>query len=76
MKEIIKNNPLNIFILLICAGILVAGILLYSLQPTMSWRSDVIIGVLMAVSIWAALNVPLRTSSNRRTNHNYHKYHN
>lgn len=69
MRQIIKNNPLSLLIVLLGIGILVASILLYALQPHMGWRSDVIIGVLMAVSIWAMFNVPFRNviAENKRS---------
>ena len=69
MRTRIKFSPLNLMIALIGAGIIVAAILLFALQPSMSWQSDVIIGVIMAVAIWATLNVPLKYSTVKREHH-------
>ena len=59
MKQIIKNSPLAIAVLLIGIAILVAGILTMALYHDMSWQSYVIIGVIMLSSIWAMLNLPV-----------------
>ena len=60
MKQFIKNNLLASLILILGAGIIVAGILTMALYHDMSWQSYVIIGVIMLVDLWAMLNVPLK----------------
>ena len=62
MKQIIKNSPLALAILIIGAAILVGGILTMALYHDMSWQSYVIIGVLMLCAIWAMLNLPMSVS--------------
>ena len=62
MKQIIKNSPLAIAVLLIGIAILVAGILTMALYHDMSWQSYVIIGVIMLCAIWAMFNIPLKIS--------------
>lgn len=62
MKQIIKNSPLALAILIIGAAIVVGGILTMALHHDMSWQSYVIIGVLMLSAIWAVFNLPVSVS--------------
>ena len=58
MRQIIKNSPLAIAILILGIAIEVGGILTMALYHDMSWQSYVIIGVLMLCSLWAMFNIP------------------
>ena len=58
MKQIIKNSPAAIAVLIIGVAIVVAGILTMALYHDMSWQSYVIIGILMLSAIWGMLNLP------------------
>lgn len=59
MRQIIKNSPLGLFILILGAAIIVAGILTMALYHDMSWQSYVVIGALMISALWAMFNLPL-----------------
>ena len=58
MRQIIKNSPLGIGVLILGVAILVAGILTMALYHDMSWQSYVVIGALMISALWAMFNVP------------------
>ena len=76
MKQLIKNNPLNLLLSLLGIGIVVGAILIMALYHDMSWQSYVVIGCLMIAAIWATFNVPLAinyiSSKNRKPQH-YHR---
>lgn len=67
MRQIIKNSPLAIAILILGIAIEVGGILTMALYHDMSWQSYVIIGVLMLCAIWAMFNIPSLTGLRTRT---------
>ena len=77
MKQLIKNNPYNLIIAVLGAGIIVAAILIMALIHDMSWQSYVVIGCLMIAAIWATFYVPLAVkyvASRRRISRNVQQH--
>ena len=75
MKQIIKNNSLNLLITIIGIGIIIAGILTMALYHDMDWRSYVIIGVIMLISLWTIINNMVSFHSRVRVERVRHREH-
>ena len=75
MKQIIKNNSLNLLITIIGVGIIIAGILTMALYHDMDWRSYVIIGVIMLISLWTIINNMVSFHSRVRVERVRHREH-
>ena len=75
MKQIIKNSPLGLTVLILGVAIVVAGILTMALYHDMSWQSYVVIGCLMIAAIWAMFNVPALVPQKQRVavRHHHHE---